>query len=136
MAFLRLPPACAELFFDRGSDYVFMSREQVLLPAGALEKSTSLDFNFSALELLQESYNGINCRLRYFLQVSVATGFLGVTKEKELWVQTLEKPNEVNPPIKMEVGVENALHIEFEFANSRCVLWKLFPPFFSLGARS
>jgi hypothetical protein len=42
-----------------------------------------------------------------------------VSKEKELWVQTFEKPIELNPPIKMEVGVENALHIEFEFNQSR-----------------
>jgi len=124
---LLAPPI--ELFFDRGNDYVFLSREQNLQPAGVLEKSTSIDFNFANLELQNESYNGINVRLRYFLQVSVAQGFLGVTKEKELWVQTFEKPAELNPPIKMEVGVENALHIEFEFNHSRCVLLipSLFP---------
>ena len=43
--------------------------------------------------------------IRYFLLVTVATGFLGVSKEKEMWVQIADKPNEVNPPIKMEVGV-------------------------------
>jgi len=53
-----------ELFFDRGNDYVFLSRENTLAPAGALEKSTSVDFKFSDLELPHESYNGINVRLR------------------------------------------------------------------------
>jgi len=108
-----------ELFFDRGNDYLFISREQQLLPAGVLEKTLSIDFSFCDLELPHESYNGINVRLRYFLLVTVGQSVLDITKEKELWVHTYELAPESNPPIRMEVGVENALHIEFEFNQSK-----------------
>jgi len=108
-----------ELFFDRGNDYVFTSREQQLLQAGVLEKTISLDFNFNELDLPHESYNGINVRLRYFLLVTVGQSVLDITKEKELWVHTYDVMPESNPPIRMEVGVENALHIEFEFNHSK-----------------
>jgi len=106
-------------FFDRGNDYVFLSREQTLQPPGILERSCAYDFNFSDLELPHESYNGINVRLRYFLIVTIFQSVINMSKEKELWVQTFEEAPEANPTVKMEVGVENSLHIEFEFNHGR-----------------
>jgi vacuolar protein sorting-associated protein 26 len=108
-----------EVHFDRGNDDVFFSREQTLLPAGALENSMALDFSFTDLQFPHESYNGINVRLRYFLLVTIGQSVLDTTKEKELWVHCMQKIPDQNPPIRMEVGVENALHIEFEFSKSK-----------------
>ena len=34
-------------------------------------------------------------------------------------MQNLQEEPQLNPPIKMEVGIEDCLHIEFEFVNSK-----------------
>ena len=40
-------------------------------------------------------------------------------KETEIIVHTLSSYPEVNSPIKMEVGIEDCLHIEFEYNKSK-----------------
>mgnify|MGYP002359942013 CR=1 FL=1 len=44
-----------------------------------------------------------------------------LVRELEIWVHTLQDRPENNKQIKMEVGVEDALHIEFEYQRSKCV---------------
>lgn len=44
-----------------------------------------------------------------------------VTKEKELWVHSYRMPPDSNNAIKMEVGIEDCLHIEFEYNKSKQV---------------
>lgn len=53
-----------------------------------------------------------------------------ITKEEEFVVFNTGEMPLANPPIKMEVGIEECLHIEFEFANSAfhlkdCILGKV-----------
>ena len=53
-----------------------------------------------------------------------------ITKEEEFVVFNTGELPLANPPIKMEVGIEECLHIEFEFANSAfhlkdCILGKV-----------
>lgn len=45
-----------------------------------------------------------------------------VTKEKDLWVHSFRMPPDSNNSIKMEVGIEDCLHIEFEYNKSKYVL--------------
>ena len=53
------------------------------------EQSKSFPFEFSAVEMDQESYNGMNVRLRYLLKASVLKQYaMNVTKEKEFWVSS------------------------------------------------
>ena len=42
-----------------------------------------------------------------------------MTKEMDLLVHTLSTFPEMNNPIKMEVGIEECLHIEFEYNKSK-----------------
>lgn len=42
-----------------------------------------------------------------------------VTKEKDLWVHSFRMPPDSNNSIKMEVGIEDCLHIEFEYNKSK-----------------
>jgi hypothetical protein len=42
-----------------------------------------------------------------------------VTKEKDLWVHSYRMPPDSNNSIKMEVGIEDCLHIEFEYNKSK-----------------
>ena len=42
-------------------------------------------------------------------------------KEQDLWVHSFRMPPESNNSIKMEVGIEDCLHIEFEYNKSKYV---------------
>ncbi|KAG6873038.1 Vacuolar protein sorting-associated protein 26B-A [Termitomyces sp. Mi166 len=42
-----------------------------------------------------------------------------VAKEKDIWVHSFRMPPDSNNAIKMEVGIEDCLHIEFEYNKSK-----------------
>lgn len=42
-------------------------------------------------------------------------------KEKDIWVHSFRMPPDSNNSIKMEVGIEDCLHIEFEYNKSKYV---------------
>lgn len=44
-----------------------------------------------------------------------------VAKERELWVHSYRMPPDSVTSIKMEVGIEDCLHIEFEYNKAKCV---------------
>lgn len=110
-----------DLSNDRGNHFQFTSLQIDLLAPGFLEeREVALPFAFEKPDKQCESYNGTNVRLRYYLKVTVARSFLQtVTKEMDLWVTNYSKPPEKNDPIKFEVGIEDCLHIEFEYAKSK-----------------
>lgn len=45
-----------------------------------------------------------------------------VVKEKDIWVHSFRMPPDSNNSIKMEVGIEDCLHIEFEYNKSKSAL--------------
>lgn len=54
-----------------------------------------------------------------------------ITKEEEFIVSNIGEAPTENKPIKMEVGIEECLHIEFEFNQSKfhlkdCILGKVY----------
>jgi len=70
-------------------------------------------------------------RLRYYINVVINRNYNRITKEEEFIVSNLGTEPESNRPIKMEVGIEECLHIEFEFNCSKfhlkdCILGKVF----------
>ncbi|KAG9330229.1 hypothetical protein JZ751_026030 [Albula glossodonta] len=66
-----------------------------------------------------ESYAGANVRLRYFLKVTIVRRLSDLVKEYDLIVHQLATYPDVNNSIKMEVGIEDCLHIEFEYNKSK-----------------
>ena len=59
---------------------------------------------------------------RYFLRFTIARSFAAnITKELDIWVHNYQKLPEINNSIKMEVGIEDCLHIEFEYNRSKYV---------------
>ena len=110
---------CKDMFFDRGNHYEFLSLGQELAAPGDLQHPQTFDFNFKNVEKQYESYNGINVKLRYFVRVTVSRRMPDVTREKELWVYSYRIPPETNSSIKMDVGIEDCLHIEFEYSKSK-----------------
>ncbi|KAK6368752.1 Vacuolar protein sorting-associated protein 26 [Lithohypha guttulata] len=107
------------MFFDRGNHYEFLSLGQELAAPGELQHPQTFPFNFKNVEKQYESYNGINVRLRYFVRVTVSRRMQDVIREKDIWVYTYRIPPETNSSIKMDVGIEDCLHIEFEYSKSK-----------------
>lgn len=115
---------------------------QELATPGEMRTAQSFDFEFKNVEKQYESYHGINVKLRlvthiralhewtqsltvfcelrrYFVRVTVSRRMADVVKEKELWVHSFRMPPDTNNSIKMEVGIEDCLHIEFEYNKSK-----------------
>ena len=107
------------MFYDRGNHYEFLSLVQELAAPGELLHPQTFPFNFKNVEKQYESYNGINVKLRYFVRVTVSRRMADVIREKDLWVYSYRMPPETNSPIKMDVGIEDCLHIEFEYSKSK-----------------
>ncbi|CAO1628091.1 unnamed protein product [Parajaminaea phylloscopi] len=112
-----------ELFYDRNHHHPFLSLSTSLAgPTPTNAPSVVLPFTFANVEKLYESYHGINVRLRYFLRITMNRRMASggdLVKEKELFVQSYRIAPEANNAIKMEVGIEDCLHIEFEYNKSK-----------------
>jgi vacuolar protein sorting-associated protein 26 len=107
---------------------------KILDNPGILTSSKTYPFEFSG-ERPFETYSGINVRLRYFLKVTVTRSYSNYTREVDFSVELPQAPDEkvgnsgatshlvssaaLNNPIKMEVGIEDCLHIEFEYDSSK-----------------
>ncbi|KAG6850262.1 Vacuolar protein sorting-associated protein 26B-like protein [Arthromyces matolae] len=126
-----------ELFYDRGHHHEFLSLSQELAAPGEMRQAQTFDFAFKNVEKQFESYQGINVKLRhachflifdnpedqylnrYFIRVFISRRMADVSKEKDLWVHSFRMPPDTNNSIKMEVGIEDCLHIEFEYNKSK-----------------
>jgi len=108
-----------ELFYDRGHHQEFLSLSQELAAPGELRQAQTFDFQFKNVEKQYESYLGINVKLRYFIRVTISRRMSDVVKEKDIWVHSFRMPPDSNNSIKMEVGIEDCLHIEFEYNKSK-----------------
>lgn len=127
-----------ELFYDRGNHHEFLTQLKELARHGDLIKNTSYPFEFPNVEKSYEVYTGSNVRLRfetcptnncnrdnkflscrYFLRVTIVRRISDVVREVDIAVHTLSSYPEMNSPIKMEVGIEDCLHIEFEYNKSK-----------------
>merc|ERR1740117_1709383 len=109
-----------ELFYDRGNHFEFTSLMRELAPPGVLKDSETFPFEFPNQEKLHESYNGINVRLRYFIKFTIARQYSSnIVKEQDFWVQKITQDPDINNSIKMEVGIEDCLHIEFEYNKTK-----------------
>jgi len=109
-----------ELLYDRGNPYEFTSLVRELEPPGALAESKSYPFEFANVEKQHETYAGNNVRLRYFLRVKITRQYATDIKHiVDFAVQNTSPPPEINNSIKMEVGIEDCLHIEFEYNKSK-----------------
>lgn len=95
-----------------------------LAAKGDLSSSTKYTFNFSSFDRSFESYYGSNVQLRYFIRVTIDRAGLSsnIVYEQDFIIQRVEALPELNPPIKMEVGIEDCLHIRVNYEKSRLYL--------------
>ena len=104
-----------EAYFDRSGregDGDFLSILREIEPPGTLSEPISKPFCFKSVDFPNESYNGKNASLRVFLKVTVVRNYASnIVNEYKLWVRNVREQPEVNNSIKMEVGIEDCLHL-------------------------
>ena len=123
-----------EMLQDRSNTYEFTSLVRELEAPGELTGSKAYPFEFTGVEKQYESYDGINVRLRYFVRVTIARQYSSRIVHEEtirVHVASAEQQPDTNNSIKMEVGIEDCLHIEFEYNKAKyhlkdAVLGKIF----------
>ncbi|KAJ0102006.1 hypothetical protein Patl1_05248 [Pistacia atlantica] len=109
-----------EMYFDRGNFYDFTSLVRELDVPGEIYERKTYPFEFSTVEMPYETYNGVNVRLRYVLKVTVSRGYGGsIVEYQDFVVRNYTPAPSINNSIKMEVGIEDCLHIEFEYNKSK-----------------
>ncbi|KAF2598353.1 hypothetical protein F2Q68_00008173, partial [Brassica cretica] len=133
-----------EMYFDRGNFYDFTSLVRELDVPGEIYEKKAYPFEFPTVEMPYETYNGVNVRLRYVLKVTVTRGYAGSIEEYQDFVvrnysplppinnsikvrsklsqfPALDMLNSFGPSlvVQMEVGIEDCLHIEFEYNKSK-----------------
>ncbi|OQR86531.1 vacuolar protein sorting-associated protein 26B-B [Achlya hypogyna] len=109
-----------EMTNDKGYPFEFTSSVRDLAPAGTIEDSQDFGFSFANVDKPHESYHGKTVKLRYFVRLTIARSYAtNITREQDFLVHVLGTAPEINSTIKMEVGIEDCLHIEFEYDKSK-----------------
>jgi len=106
-----------------GKDHVFVSMSFPLQhSAGSLHQSTRYKFKFLDCNLNKDSFYGSIVEQRYFVRVVINKRGLvsssAITHEEDFYVQNPSKAME-RKMLKMEVGVEDCLHLEFNYDSSQ-----------------
>jgi len=106
--------------YDKNQKSEFVSKVKELSSPGTLTGSKTYKFEFPKVEKKYESYDGIHVRLKYFVRVTVTRSYSSnIKEERNFWVQNVMPEPKVKNSIKMEVGIEECLHIEFEYNKNR-----------------
>ena len=108
---------------DKKNESQFITLTKELCPAGKLvNQSNKFPFAFNNVEKQYESYRGIEFNVRYILRVIISCSLRNLTWEREFGVarpETKEILTTLNDPIKMDVGIEDWLHLSFELDRTK-----------------
>ncbi len=103
----------------------FTTLAKEVAPAGTVSTEANYDFQFKSVYKEFESYRGINCDLRYYLEVTITRSMFSITKEQEFWVQGVQqKPEGEDPGISMEVGLEGIVLLSIKYDNILFVVFR------------
>lgn len=109
-----------ELFQDKSNQYEFLSEAILLAGPEVVTTNRNYDFCFNNVNKPHESFSGINVTCRYFLRVRIVKMLADQVKELDFMVHTISQYSEdLEKQIKMEVGIEGSLHIEFIYKKSK-----------------
>ena len=64
-------------------------------------------------------FTHVHMHIRYFVRVVITRRLSDIVKEFDVAVHTLSHFPEMNNSLKMEVGIEDCLHIEFEYNKAK-----------------
>ena len=104
------------------SKFITITRD--LEPAGIITNEiTNIPFEFKNVEKQYETYRGNNIMVKYTLKVTVLSKMRQVTEELEFAVINPKEIDGIvtaeNEPIKLEVGIEDWLHLVFDVKRSK-----------------
>lgn len=103
---------------DSKNQSQFISLTKELCPPGTLSNQVnSFNYAFKNVEKSYESYRGIEYNVKYILRVIITSTLRSLTWEREFGVVKPEKKEALkvgDAPIKMDVGIEDWLHLSFE----------------------
>lgn len=123
---------CIDINYEKNqtSDFISLSRE--LEPPGTITDNSVIPFAFNKVDKQYETYQGRFCRVRYVIRTTVIRKNFSSNIVKEQEFAVLNTTNEVDDSssIKMEVGIEECLHIEFEYNKNKyhlkdCIVGKV-----------
>lgn len=97
-------------------DFLCLSHD--IAPAAELDHTETYPFQFKDVEKRYESYKGKNLNVNYYVKITVLRKNSDITKLKRFWVYIYSNPTELKKSIKLDIGIENCLHIEFEYSKS------------------
>ncbi|SCV00332.1 LANO_0F06326g1_1 [Lachancea nothofagi CBS 11611] len=106
----------------------FLTLSADLCPHGELVHSQNFPFNFKDVEKRYEAYRGKNVDVTYYVKVTVFRKSTDIVKHKRFWCllyhpdptpPTVANPSDERKPVKLDIGIENCLHIEFEYSKSQ-----------------
>ena len=108
---------------DSKNESQFITLTKELSPPGKLiNQNNKFPFSFNNVEKQYESYRGIEYNVRYILRVIISCTLRNLTWEREFGV-TKPEPKEIlttlNDPIRMDVGIEDWLHLSFELDRTK-----------------
>ena len=105
---------------DAATNSTFLQLTADLFTPGDLLNTQTTHFNFKNCQKQYNSYKGMNVDLNYYLKVKVnLLSKTPITKYKKLWVNLYDDIINLKPkPVKLDIGIENCLHIEFEFGRN------------------
>ena len=96
----------------------FLNLSNDLSPIGILtNESTPFTFSFPSVQKPYETYKGTMVNVKYFLKVTIFTKFRSAEYEQEFAVIRPDYPDilkQENQPIRLEVGIEDWLHLVFD----------------------
>ena len=96
----------------------FLNLTNELSPIGILTNQvTKFDFSFPSVQKPYETYKGTLVNVRYYLKVTIAVKFRTFEYEQEFAVIRPDYPDilkQDNQPIRLEVGIEDWLHLVFD----------------------
>ena len=102
----------------------FISLKNNISSQGTLNKEINkFNFEFKSIEKPYDSYRGKKFSIKYILLVTLNIGLNYITKEKEICIFNCDKnlknidslfSNDPSNKVRVEIGVENLLHVCFE----------------------
>ena len=101
----------------------FITITKDLEPAGIITNEiTNINFEFKNVEKQYETYRGNNVSVKYTLKVIVSSKMRLVTQEIEFGIMNPKENFDIsgeNEPIKLEVGIDDWLHLVFDAKGSK-----------------
>jgi vacuolar protein sorting-associated protein 26 len=120
-----------------------MNMAKELEPPGELTKNMNYNFSFKKVGLNYETYEGAFIIVRYFIRVTITKKIFSskLAVDKLFHVYNVTAEPELNANVRMEVGMSNLIHLEYEifqnkFSLKDCILGKIYFSYVNLKVKS